>query len=140
MEASSAIFWVFGITQPGIEPRSPRPLANTPRPLANTLNTMPMSSLLTLLHTYTTPKTHTNAYPTHVHHILIYTLQSYAQTHKHLHSYLTYTQYIHTNTHPSYSQIETDTHRNTNSYTFMYHILTHAPHTQHIHDYTCTHT
>ena len=22
-------FWVFGMTQPGIEPRSPRPLANT---------------------------------------------------------------------------------------------------------------
>ena len=27
--ASSTIFWVFGITRPGIEPRSPRPLANT---------------------------------------------------------------------------------------------------------------
>ena len=26
-EASSTIFWVFGITRPGIEPRSPRPLA-----------------------------------------------------------------------------------------------------------------
>ena len=24
-------FWVFGMTQPGIEPRSPRPLANTLR-------------------------------------------------------------------------------------------------------------
>ena len=28
-EASSTIFWVFGMTQPGIEPRSPGPLANT---------------------------------------------------------------------------------------------------------------
>ena len=27
--ASSTIFWVFGMTQPGIEPRSPGPLANT---------------------------------------------------------------------------------------------------------------
>ena len=27
--ASSTIFWVFGMTWPGIEPRSPRPLANT---------------------------------------------------------------------------------------------------------------
>ena len=27
--ASSTIFWVFGMAQPGIEPRSPRPLANT---------------------------------------------------------------------------------------------------------------
>ena len=26
---SSTIFWVFGITGPGIEPRSPEPLANT---------------------------------------------------------------------------------------------------------------
>ena len=26
--ASSTIFWVFGITRPGIEPRPPRPLAN----------------------------------------------------------------------------------------------------------------
>ena len=25
----SIIFWVFGMTRPGIEPRSPRPLANT---------------------------------------------------------------------------------------------------------------
>ncbi len=32
--ASNIIFWVFGMTQPGIEPRSPRPLANT-------LNIMP---------------------------------------------------------------------------------------------------
>ena len=28
-EASSCIFWVFGMTRPGIEPRSPGPLANT---------------------------------------------------------------------------------------------------------------
>ena len=28
--ASSTIFWVFGMTQPGTEPRSPRPLVNTP--------------------------------------------------------------------------------------------------------------
>ena len=28
-EASSTIFKVFGMTRPGIEPRSPRPLANT---------------------------------------------------------------------------------------------------------------
>ena len=28
-EASSTIFWVFGMTRLGIEPRSPRPLANT---------------------------------------------------------------------------------------------------------------
>ena len=27
--ASSTIFWVFGMTQPGIEPRSPGPLANS---------------------------------------------------------------------------------------------------------------
>ena len=27
--ASSTIFWVFGMTRPGIEPRSPVPLANT---------------------------------------------------------------------------------------------------------------
>ena len=26
-EATSTIFWVFGMTRPGIEPRSPRPLA-----------------------------------------------------------------------------------------------------------------
>ena len=30
-EASSTIFWVFGMTRPGIEPRSPGPLANTLR-------------------------------------------------------------------------------------------------------------
>ena len=34
--ASSTIFWVFGMIRPGIEPRSPRPLANT-------LTIMPMS-------------------------------------------------------------------------------------------------
>ena len=28
-EVSSTIFKVFGMTRPGIEPRSPRPLANT---------------------------------------------------------------------------------------------------------------
>ena len=28
-EASSAIFWVFGMARPGIEPQSPWPLANT---------------------------------------------------------------------------------------------------------------
>ena len=28
-EASSTIFWVFGMTRRGIEPRSPGPLANT---------------------------------------------------------------------------------------------------------------
>ena len=28
-EASSTIFWVFGMTRPGIEPWSPGPLANT---------------------------------------------------------------------------------------------------------------
>ena len=27
--ASSAIFWVFRMTQPGIEPRSPGPMVNT---------------------------------------------------------------------------------------------------------------
>ena len=27
--ASSTIFWVFGMIQPGIEPQSPGPLANT---------------------------------------------------------------------------------------------------------------
>ena len=37
-ESSSTIFWVFGMTQPGIEPRSPGPLANT-------LTTMPMSGI-----------------------------------------------------------------------------------------------
>ena len=26
---SSTIFWVFGMNQPGIEPRSPKPLENT---------------------------------------------------------------------------------------------------------------
>ena len=31
-EASSTIFWVFGMTRPGIEPRSPGPLANTLTP------------------------------------------------------------------------------------------------------------
>ena len=35
--ASSTIFWVFGMTRPRIEPRSPESLANT-------LTTMPMSS------------------------------------------------------------------------------------------------
>ena len=32
-------FWVFGMTQPGIEPRSPRPLANTltARPMSGSL-------------------------------------------------------------------------------------------------------
>ena len=30
-EASSTIFWVFGMTRPRIEPRSPGPLANTNR-------------------------------------------------------------------------------------------------------------
>ena len=30
-EASSTIFWVFGMTRPWIEPRSPVPLANTVR-------------------------------------------------------------------------------------------------------------
>ena len=29
MVASSIIFWVFGMTRPGIEPRFPGPLANT---------------------------------------------------------------------------------------------------------------
>ena len=38
-EVSSAIFKVFGMTRPGIEPRSPEPLANT-------LPTRPMSWLL----------------------------------------------------------------------------------------------
>ena len=35
-EASSTIFWVFGMSRPGIEPRSPGPLANTltARPMA----------------------------------------------------------------------------------------------------------
>ena len=40
-EASSTIFWVFGITRPGIEPRSPGPLANT-------LTIMPMSDDIVL--------------------------------------------------------------------------------------------
>ena len=35
-EASSTIFWVFGMTQHGIEPRSPKPLVNT-------LTILPMS-------------------------------------------------------------------------------------------------
>ena len=38
-EASSTIFWVFGMTRPGIEPRSPGPLANT-------LTARPMSGIL----------------------------------------------------------------------------------------------
>ena len=29
MDALSTIFWVFGMTRPGIEPRPPRPLMNT---------------------------------------------------------------------------------------------------------------
>ena len=29
MEVLSTIFWVFDITQPGIEPQSPEPLVNT---------------------------------------------------------------------------------------------------------------
>ena len=37
-EASSTIFWVFGMTRPGIEPRSPGPLANT-------LTARPMSGM-----------------------------------------------------------------------------------------------
>ena len=37
-EASSTIFWVFGMTRPGIEPRSPGPLANT-------LTARPMSGI-----------------------------------------------------------------------------------------------
>ena len=37
--ASNTICWVFGMTQPGIEPRSPWPLANT-------LTIMTMSSIL----------------------------------------------------------------------------------------------
>ena len=37
MVASSTIFWVFGMTQPGIEPKSAGPLANTQ-------TIMPMSS------------------------------------------------------------------------------------------------
>ena len=42
MEASSTIFWVFGMTWPGIEPRSLRPLANT-------LTIMPMSGIIVFL-------------------------------------------------------------------------------------------
>ena len=44
-EASSTIFWVFGMTRPGIEPRSPGPLANTltPRPV-NSGQSRPMSN------------------------------------------------------------------------------------------------
>ena len=37
-EESSTIFWVFGMTRPGIEPRSPGPLANT-------LTTRPISGI-----------------------------------------------------------------------------------------------
>ena len=40
-EVSSTIFWVFGMTRPGLEPRSPGPLANT-------LPTRPISWLLGL--------------------------------------------------------------------------------------------
>ena len=38
--ASSTIFWVFGMTWPGVEPWSPRPLANTLliRPMKESLN------------------------------------------------------------------------------------------------------
>ena len=42
-EVSSTIFKVFGMTRPGIEPRSPSPLANT-------LPTRPMSRCKQLLH------------------------------------------------------------------------------------------
>ena len=40
--ASSTIFWVFGMTQPGIEPRSPGPLANT-------LTIMPMFYIILII-------------------------------------------------------------------------------------------
>ena len=38
-DASSTIFWVFGMTRPGIEPRSPGPMANT-------LAARPMSGII----------------------------------------------------------------------------------------------
>ena len=44
-EVSSTIFKVFGMTQPGIEPKSPRPLANT-------LLTRPMSWFTTIMAEY----------------------------------------------------------------------------------------
>ena len=44
-EASSTIFWVFGMTRPGTEPRSPGWLANT-------LTARPMSGLIHINNTY----------------------------------------------------------------------------------------
>ena len=49
--ASSTIFWIFGMTQPGIEPWSPRPLANTLliRPMARLLITKVILILVSTL-------------------------------------------------------------------------------------------
>ena len=49
-EVSSTIFWVFGMTRPGIEPRSPGPLANilTTRPMSGKLNEYLLSSDFTI--------------------------------------------------------------------------------------------
>ena len=47
-EASSTIFWVFGMTRPGIEPRSPEPLANT-------LTARPMSVFFFFSYHYALP-------------------------------------------------------------------------------------
>ena len=65
-EASSIIFWVFGMTRPGTEPRSPGPLANT-------LTARPMSGIsLCLCLTYTHTHTHTHNHPS---------VQTYTHTH-----------------------------------------------------------
>ena len=45
-EASSTIFWVFGMTRPGIEP-------NSPRAPVNTLTIMPMSGIGNILFSFT---------------------------------------------------------------------------------------
>ena len=49
-EASSTIFKVFGMTRPGIEPRSPGPLANT-------LTARPMSEIYIYIYIYIYPQT-----------------------------------------------------------------------------------
>ena len=82
-EVSNTIFKVFGITQPGIEPQSPRPLANT-------LSTWPISQLhthayiqiepnFTCMHTHTHKHTHVQTY-THINYLKIY-LCNYMHSH-----------------------------------------------------------
>ena len=50
--ASSTVFWVFGMTRPGIEPRSPGPLVNTLliRPMAPFYHTMWKTYVIPCLH------------------------------------------------------------------------------------------